>query len=120
LPFEATAEPQEITKDTTELAFKIKTTDKSPVGRHKNLLCSAVVMVDGEPVAHTLGSGELRIDKPLPPKPAAVAKPAQAAPTQPQPAVQKPVEKRLSRLELLRLEREKAKQSGEQKPEEKK
>jgi hypothetical protein len=115
LPFEATTEPQEITKETTELVFKIKTTDKSPVGRHKNLLCSAVLMVDGEPVAHTLGSGELRIDKPLPPKPAAVAKPAQPVLTQPQPVAQKPVEKRLSRLELLRLEREKAKQTGDQK-----
>jgi hypothetical protein len=99
LPNEVTAEPIEITKDTEELAFKVKTTQKSPVGKHKTLLCRAVVMLRGEPITHSLGGGELRIDAPLPTKPAA----------QGQAAAQKPAEKKLSRLEQLRLEREQAK-----------
>ena len=65
--------------------------------------CMAV-MENGEPVLHNLGTGQLRIDVPLPPKkdepaaqtPAAAAKPAEpAAPA-----------KRLTRLEQLRLEQQ--------------
>ncbi len=69
LPFEAATEPQKVTKDTTELVFKVKTTPKTPAGRHKTLLCRATIMANGEPIVHGLGSGELRIDVPLPPKP---------------------------------------------------
>ncbi len=101
LPHEVTAPPQEITKDSTQIVFPVKTTAKSPVGQHKTLLCRAVMMVENQPVTHMLGTGELRIEKPLPPKPAQVAKP-QASP--PPPPV-KPVEKTLTRLEKLRLER---------------
>lgn len=108
LPNEVTVEPIEITKDTQETSFKVKTAAKSPVGRHKTLLCRAVVMLNGEPITHSLGGGELRIDAPLPPKPAA----ATPAPQPAQPvavAQQPPAEKKLSRLEQLRVEREKAK-----------
>lgn len=112
-PFEVTTEPLKLTKDTPELVFHVKTTAKSPAGRHKTILCRATVTANGEPIVHNLGTGELRIDTPLPPKPnapppmpmpAAVA----AAPAQPE----KPPEKRLTRLEQLRLEREKALKSG--------
>ncbi len=65
-PNEVVADPREITKDTAELAFAIKTTDKSPVGRHKTLICRCTIMVNGEPVTHALPAGELRIDAPLP------------------------------------------------------
>ncbi|MGH7137633.1 MAG: hypothetical protein ACREHD_17945, partial [Pirellulales bacterium] len=105
-PFEVTTEPLKLTKDTPELAFHVKTTAKSPAGRHKTLLCRATVIVNGEPIVHNLGTGELRIDTPLPPKPTAPAPMPAAVAAAPQP--EKPPEKRLTRLEQLRLEREKA------------
>jgi hypothetical protein len=107
LPNEVTTEPLEFTKDTQELAFKVKTTKASPAGKHKTLLCRAIVTQNGEPITHNLGPGELRIDVPLPPTPNVAAKPA--APKPAAPAVAQKPEKRLSRLEQLRLEREQAK-----------
>jgi hypothetical protein len=101
LPNEVTAPTQEITKDSQQIIFPVKTTANSPVGQHKSLLCRAVAIVEGEPVTHLLGTGELRIEKPLPPKPAQAAKPAASPP--PQPA--KPAEKVLTRLEKLRLQK---------------
>jgi hypothetical protein len=114
LPFEATTEPLKLTKDTAELVFKVKTTAKSPAGRHKTLLCQAVVTANGEPIVHGLGPGELRIDVPLPPKPNAPA-PAPMPVAVAQAAAPAP-EKRLTRLEQLRLDREKALKAGEAKP----
>lgn len=93
LPNEVTTEAQEITATTTELIFPLKTTLKSPPGLHKTLFCRATIMVNGEPVVHGLGGGELRINVPLPSKANQPAKPADAAP---------PAEKPLSRLEQLR------------------
>ena len=69
LPNEVTTEPQEITKDSTELVFHVKTTANSPAGKHKTVICRATIMANGEPITHTLGTGELRIDEPLPAKP---------------------------------------------------
>ncbi|MCL6501949.1 MAG: PPC domain-containing protein [Pirellulales bacterium] len=109
LPHEVTAEPREFSADTTELVFRVKTTANSPVGRHRTLLCRAVFTVEGEPVVHTLGTGELRIDEPLPPK--ADPPPPQPEPT---PMPQPMPEKRLSRLEQLRLERERALKNKQQ------
>jgi hypothetical protein len=111
LPNEVTSPPQEIAKDATQIVFPVKTTVRSPVGQHRTLLCRAVMTIGNEPVTHMLGTGELRIEKPLPPKPAQAAKPQPAAPPPP-PA--KPVERTLTRLEKLRLERAKSQ------PEEKK
>ncbi len=107
LPNEVTTEPREITKDSTELIFPVKTTANSPAGRHKTVICRATITANGEPISHTLGTGELRIDTPLPPKPAAAAAPAAPAPVAaaPMPAA----EKRLTQLEKLRLERQQAK-----------
>jgi hypothetical protein len=100
LPNEVTSEPKEITKDTTQLIFPVKTTANSPPGQHKSLLCRAVVTANGEPITHMIGGGELRIQKPLPQKPAEQPKP------QPQPKPEeKPAEKPLSRLEQLRLQK---------------
>jgi hypothetical protein len=94
----------EIDKSTSGLSFKVKTSANSPAGKHTSLLCRAIVMVQGEPVTHMLYGGELRIDVPLPPKPAAAA----ATPT-PQPAqvAAKPADKPLSPLEKLRQDRKK-------------
>jgi hypothetical protein len=105
VPNEVTAEPREITQDATQLVFNVKTTDKSPPGRHKTVICRAVIMANGEPIVHTLGTGELRIDAPLPP--AANAPPAPP----PMPVAAAPAaapEKRLTRLEQLRAERTQA------------
>jgi len=105
VPNEVTAEPCEITQDATQLVFQVKTTAKSPPGRHKTIICRAVIMADGEPITHTLGTGELRIDAPLP-MAAAPAAPAAAPAVAAAPAA--PAEKRLTRLEKLRLERQTA------------
>lgn len=101
LPNEVTSELKEINKDATQLIFPVKTTANSPPGQHKSLLCRAVVMAQGEPITHMLGGGELRIQKPLPPKPAEQPKPQ----AQPKPEDKKPAEKPLSRLEQLRLQK---------------
>ncbi|PHS19023.1 MAG: peptidase [Blastopirellula sp.] len=102
LPAGATSEPVEITKDSTEAIFTIKATAKARVGRHKSILTRTVLTENGELVTHTLGTGEVRIDKPLPPKVATTAKPA--APKA-KPVAKPPTKKILSRLEQLRLEK---------------
>ncbi len=104
LPNEAKTEVLEFNKDAEQLVFNVTTTEKTPPGRHRSLQCKAVVEINGEPVIHNLGTGELRVDAPLP-KPTATAK------AEPKPAA-KPEEKKekpLSRLEQLRLAAEAAK-----------
>jgi len=110
LPHKVTAEPLQVTAETKELVFKVKTAADSPEGTHKNIFCQVTVTENNESIVHArVGDSELRIDKPLPmptaapmPEPmpvaAAVAVPAPVAP---------PVEKRLTRLEKLRLESQK-------------
>ncbi|MCL4191629.1 MAG: hypothetical protein KJZ87_07770 [Thermoguttaceae bacterium] len=95
-PNEVTSTPQEFTKDTTQITFPVKTTANSPAGQHKSLICRAVVTANGEPITHMIGTGELRIQEPLPQPAAQTAPPPAAAPPPPQ-------EKPLSRLEQLRL-----------------
>ena len=101
LPNEVTSELKEINKDAAQLIFPVKTTANSPPGQHKSLLCRAVVTAQGEPITHMIGGGELRIQKPLPQKPAEQPKPK----AQPKPEEKKPAEKPLSRLEQLRLQK---------------
>lgn len=105
LPHKVTAEPLQVTAETKELVFKVKTEADSPEGTHKNVYCQVTVTENNESIVHArVGDSELRIDKPLPmpvatptPAPAAVAAavPVPAAP---------PAEKRLTRLEKLRLD----------------
>jgi hypothetical protein len=109
LPHKVTAEPLQVTSETKELVFKVKTEADSPEGTHKNVFCQVTVTENNESIVHArVGDSELRIDKPLPmpvaapaptPMPAAVA----AAPA----AVAPPAEKRLTRLEKLRLDAQK-------------
>lgn len=106
LPNEVTTEVGQITKDSTELIYKVKTTANSPAGKHGTLLARATVTVNGEPVTHMIGTGELRIDTPLP----APAAPVAAA-AEPAPAPEAPPAQRLTRLQQLRVDREKAKQA---------
>ena len=100
LPNKVTTEPATITKESTDLVFRLKTDPASPAGETKSLFCQVVVTQDGEPIVHNLGFGRLRIDAPLPPKKNAPAstKPVVASATPEAPA------KPLSRLEKLRLE----------------
>lgn len=105
LPPKVTTTELKLTKDTKEIAFPLKVDPTAPAGTHKNIFCQVVITENGEPVVHNVGSSELRIDVPLPPK--------KDAPPPPNPMA--PPMKRLSRLEQLRLEqeeREKAAKAG--------
>lgn len=114
LPNRVTAEPLQLTKDITELVFKVQTDEASPAGTHKNIFCRVLVPEQGESVVHArVGGTELRIDKPLPPKVAQAAPKPQKTEKKPEP--EQPAEKRLSRLEKLRLEaKARAEQAGTQ------
>ncbi len=68
LPNKVTTDVKKITKDTTDLAFHIKTDKVSPAGNHASLFCQVVITQNGEPIVHNIGTGTLRIDVPLPPK----------------------------------------------------
>ncbi len=106
LPNKATTENMTFTKDTKEFSFKVKTDAATPAGRHKSLFCYVTVTENGEPIRHRLGSGELRVDKPLPKETKPAPKPVVVAETKPAEPGKKP-EKRLSRLEQLRLDAKK-------------
>lgn len=103
LPNKVTTEPKTVTKETTDLVFPIKTDITSPAGKHANLFCQVVITKNGEPIVHNIGTGELRIDVPIPPKPNA-ASPAATAAAAPAPKPAAPAARPLSRLEQLRLE----------------
>jgi hypothetical protein len=79
LPAEATAEPVEFNADAEEIKFHVKTTGKTTGGRHKAIMCRAIVTLNDEPITHILGPGELRVDVPLQKKDAGAKKPAAAA-----------------------------------------
>ena len=106
LPNKVTTVAKEFDKDAKELVFKVKAEADAPPGLNKSLFCQVVVTENGEPVIHNIGTGQIRVDKPLPPKaaPAAPAPVAQAAPM-PAPVAAAPP-KRLTRLEQLRLDQE--------------
>ncbi|MBI1346221.1 peptidase [bacterium] len=103
LPNKVTAPAMTINKETKELIFPLKAEADAPPGMNKNIFCTVVITENGEPITHNIGSGVLRVDKPLPPKADA---PVVAQAPVPMPE-QKPAEapkKPLSRLEQLRLE----------------
>jgi len=101
--------PKMITKDTKEIAFALKTNDKSPIGKHGGMFCQLTITKNGEPIVSRAGFAQVQINKPKPPKkpkvaakpkptekktvakPAVAAKPpakpaAKSAPTKPAPA----------------------------------
>ncbi|MGI8980351.1 MAG: PPC domain-containing protein [Pirellulaceae bacterium] len=109
IPAGTATTPIEFNKETKELVFKVTCTKDARPGRYPSLLCVTTHMVAGEPVVHTLGTGELRIDAPLPPKPMVAAAPAPMPAAVAAAPVPMPVApKRLTRLEQLRLEKEQA------------
>ena len=64
LPGGVTAEPVEITKDSTEVKFNVKANDKAIVGQHRQLFCQFTLMKDGESMQNSFGlGGVLRVDK---------------------------------------------------------
>jgi hypothetical protein len=110
LPNKVVTDVKKITKDSKDLVFKLKTDLTSPAGNHVNLFCQVVVTQNGEPIVHNLGTGQLRIDVPLPPKPNAPAVAAAPATPAPAPPPTAAPAKPPTRLEKLRSEsRERAK-----------
>lgn len=105
LPANTSTTPIEFNKDAKELVFKVTAAKEARPGKYPSLVCVTTFQVQGETVTHTLGTGELRIDAPLPPKPNAAPMAAQPMPM-PMPAAEAAPMKRLTRLEQLRLEKE--------------
>ena len=103
------SEPVDLKKGVEQMVFRVKAEEKARPGKYQSLVCRAILTRDGEAITHTIGRGELRVDKPLPPKPNAKPAAKPAATAQAKPAAPK----RLSRLEQLRQEREKAREGGE-------
>ena len=67
LPANTTAKDVKITQGSKEAVFEIVTTDKSPLGSHKNIFCHILLTRDGEPITHLIAQGSvLRIDAPRP------------------------------------------------------
>ena len=82
LPANTTASDVEITQDSTAATFEIVTTDKSPLGSHKNIFCRINITRDGEPITHLIAQGSvLRIDASRP-KTAGESKPVAQAKTE--------------------------------------
>jgi len=96
-PGVTSAQPkQAITPDATSVTFPITITPEAKVGNHKTLNVIARITSPAGLITQTQGTGELRVDQPLPPK---VDAPATPEPPKPEtPAPPKP----LSRLEQLR------------------
>lgn len=64
LPPGCTADEQEITKDTKEVTFNVKSSASSPAGQHKQLFCQFKMTKDGEEMVNSFAQGGiLRIDK---------------------------------------------------------
>ncbi len=55
--------PQMFTKDTPELHFEVKTTEKSPVGKHGSMFCQVTIVEKGEPIVGRAGNAVLQINK---------------------------------------------------------
>ncbi|MEM9366521.1 MAG: PPC domain-containing protein [Planctomycetota bacterium] len=88
---------QKVDLSATSVVFPLVADAKARVGRHKTLNLQTRIKRDGEVMVQTNGVGELRVDKPLPPKKDA-PKPEAKKPEPKKPAAPKP----LSRLEQLR------------------
>ncbi|MHB8865422.1 MAG: PPC domain-containing protein [Pirellulaceae bacterium] len=98
-------QPSSFTPDKQDLVFKVQIEPDARPGKFQTLVCRAVVTIDGEPITHTFGGGELRIDEPLPaPADAPPPSPEPAAVPEPAPAEAPP--KPLTRLEQLRQQKQ--------------
>ena len=66
LPKGVTTEPQEFTKDTTELKFPLVVAEDAPVGKFSAVSVSTVIQTPNGDVRHQSAAGELKVQKPLP------------------------------------------------------
>ncbi|MEM9659641.1 MAG: peptidase, partial [Planctomycetota bacterium] len=66
LPPGVTTEPTEIDAQSEQAVFPLKIAPDARPGRHRQLFCQVVLTESGEPILHSVGQGELRIDKPAP------------------------------------------------------
>ncbi|MFN3165506.1 MAG: PPC domain-containing protein [Phycisphaeraceae bacterium] len=65
LPAACEVEPVTIKPGQDKATFRVKVSDKTPVGRHKSLVCDLKIQVHGQPVVHRFGGGgQLRVDRP--------------------------------------------------------
>jgi hypothetical protein len=78
LPPGVTTVAQEITPESTEVKFPLTVAQDARVGLHNQLFCQVTVIENGEPVVHLIGTGELRVEAPLPPPQTAQAPAATA------------------------------------------
>jgi hypothetical protein len=82
LPPGVSTTPLEITAESKDVTFPLTVAADARAGLHKQLFCQVTIIENGEPVVHSLGGGELRIDAPLPPEQtAAQASPPTGGPT---------------------------------------
>ena len=103
-------EPLAFNKDAKELVFPVQAAADARAGKYNSLVCRAIMIRDGEPITHTLGTGELRVDEP-PPKPVDQPQPEAKPEPQPEQVAAPPPPKPLSRLEQLRLQKEKEREA---------
>ena len=78
LPPGVTTTPQEITKESKQVVFPLAVAADARVGNHPQLFCQVTIMESEEKVLHSIGTGALRIDAPLPTTQAAQQAPAPA------------------------------------------
>ncbi len=69
LPAGTSAALQTVAEDARKLTFVIRADEKARVGRFATVLCRLVITHNGEAITHILGTGQLRVDKPLAPHP---------------------------------------------------
>jgi len=100
----SSAPKQKVTGETTQVTFPITVAADARPGTHKTLNCRIRIVSEKGEIVQTQGTGQLRVDKPLPPK---VDKPEKKAEKKPEPKkAEPPKEKPLSRLEQLRKMKE--------------
>lgn len=91
LPKGVTAEPQDISRESTEIGFAVKVAPDAAVGHHKSIRMTATTQEAGETVRHGLRAASLKIYAPLPAK--LRKPPPPAAPAVQAQQVQKPKRK---------------------------
>lgn len=95
------AATQKVTLGDTVVTFPLTIAEDAKTGKHKTLIVQTRIVRDGETILQTDGTGEIRIDKPLP------KKEEKAAPKKVEPKPEtKAAPKPLSRLEQLRQQKE--------------
>lgn len=66
VPKGVTCTVPEITKDMTKLPIKLEIAKDAPVGRHRYIYVQLKIQTKDGLITHNVGSGEIRVDRPLP------------------------------------------------------